>query len=706
MPVRKIPAPAPLAAALAFALASPVHAFEAAATDLDAVEVQGVHEKRPVSPKFTQPLLDTPQSVTIVPAELMREQGVTSLRDALRNVPGISMQAGEGGVPAGDNLTLRGFSARTDLFIDGIRDFGGYSRDPFNLEQIEVVKGPSSTHSGRGSTGGSINLASKTARAGNFNDIGVSADDGGMARVTADFNRELGQTSAFRVNLMGHHGGINGRDHVENQRFGVAPTLSFGLGTDTTTTVSLFHLEQDNVPDYGQPWVPGTNNALPESRNRTAPVDRSTWYGILERDYENTRTDLATVTVQHAFGDTVNLENITRWGASYRDSVITAPRFTADPGSTDITRAAPKTRDSRDGILTNVTNLRADLTTGSIEHALLVGLELAHEKSRNHARMEDTSAGTTPLTDLFNPDPHGAFAPLARDTHNDARAEADSAAIYVFDTVTFNPRWELSGGLRWDRFETEALTQGVTYGRTDTELNGRIGLVFKPVENGSIYAALGTSFNPSAEGMSLNAALADVAPEESRTGELGTKWDLLGGRLSLTSAIFRTEKTNVRIDVDPTASTTYALDGKQRVDGFEVGAAGRITRDWTVNFGYAFLDSEILSNRALPAEVGNEMPNTPRHSANLWTSYRINDSFDVGFGVQHVGSRWTSTANERLAKSYTTYDAMVGYRINEAVGLRLNAYNLSNKEYVDRVGGGHYIPGAERTVMLSADFSF
>jgi catecholate siderophore receptor len=335
--------------------------------------------------------------------------------------------------------------------------------------------------------------------------------------------------------------------------------------------------------------------------------------------------------------------------------------------------------------------------------------------------MEDPTV-TTPLTDLYNPDPHGAYSPILDNPIGDTRAEADTTALYVFDTMILSPQWEISGGLRWDRFETESLmwqaavpatpttpaipAGWITPGRTDTELNGRIGVVFKPVEHGSIYAAYGTSFNPSAEGMSLNPALAAVKPEESRTAELGTKWNLFDGRLMLTSAIFRTEKTNVRIDVDPTSATQYALDGEQRVDGFEIAAAGRITDAWTINFGYAFLDGEVLSNRAAPTEVGNELPNTPEHSANLWTSYDINDDWVVGFGVQHVGSRYTSTNNERLAKAYTTYDMMVGYTINDTVALRLNGYNLSNKEYVDRVGGGHYVPGAERTWMLSADFSF
>jgi catecholate siderophore receptor len=710
---RKIPATAPLAAALALVIAQPVQAFEASAgaTELGPVNVHGEREEQPTSPKFTQPLLDTPQSVTIVSAELMQEQGVTTLRDALRNVPGISMQAGEGGVPAGDNLSLRGFNARTDLFVDGIRDFGGYSRDPFNLQQIEVVKGPASTQTGRGSTGGSINLASKTAHSGSANRIGLSAGDDGLLRATADFNHELGDTSAFRVNLMGHDSEVNGRDHIENKRWGVAPTLAFGLGTNTEVHFGLFHLEQDNVPDYGQPWVPGTNNALPDDRNSTAPVDRANWYGILERDYEKTRTDMATVTVKHAFSETLKLDNTTRWGASTRDSVITAPRF-ASNDSTAITRAAPKTRDSRDSILANVTNLTSSFHTGSVKHDLAAGLELSHEKSKNRGRIEDRTAPATPATDLYNPDPHGAFAPLIRDPLTNVMAEADSAAVYAFDTLTLSPHWELSGGLRWDRFAVDTLAfdtntnvnAWVNRSRTDEVLSGRVGVVFKPIENGSIYASYGTSFNPSTEGMSLTAALADVEPEKNRTAEVGLKWNLFDDRVTLTSALFRTEKTNARTP-DPVDPTQTVLTGKQRVDGFEIGVAGRITRNWTVTGGYAWLDGKVLETND-PREADKALGNTPEHSASLWTTYAFTDDLEAGFGVQYVGERWTNNREERLADAYTLLDAMVSYRINETFALRLNGYNLANKEYIDRVGGGHYVPGAERTFMLSADFSF
>ena len=232
----------------------------------------------------------------------------------------------------------------------------------------------------------------------------------------------------------------------------------------------------------------------------------------------------------------------------------------------------------------------------------------------------------------------------------------------------------------------------------------RGGLVYKPVENGSLYFGYGTSFNPSAEGLSLSASTVELDPEESRTIELGTKWDLFDGRLMLTSALFRTEKTNARVDDPLDEGRLEVLEGEQRVDGFEVGFAGRITDAWTLFGGYAHLDSEVLASTE--GDVGNELGNTPRDSASLWTTYEFSDAWQAGFGTQHVGSRFSNTANTRMAKSYTLYDAMVGFKVSDALSLRLNGYNLSGKDYVDQVGGGHYTPGADRTFVLSADFSF
>ncbi|HYG78975.1 MAG TPA: TonB-dependent receptor plug domain-containing protein, partial [Pyrinomonadaceae bacterium] len=272
------------------------------------------------SPKYTEPLRDIPQTITVIPRDLIEEQGATTLRDVLRNVPGLTMTAGEGGTPAGDNLTLRGFSARNDLFVDGVRDISPQSRDPFNVEQVEVIKGPSSTISGRGSTGGIINLVSKSPSLARLYSGTLSFGTDETKRATADINLPLSDSAAFRLNLLAHDSGVAGRDVVENERWGVAPSLTLGLGTPTRYTFSFYKLKQNNISDYGIPWVPATNNVLVAYRNRPAPVPRDTFYGLKNRDFEKLNADIFTFRFEHNFNDNFSLRNQLRYGRSTRDS--------------------------------------------------------------------------------------------------------------------------------------------------------------------------------------------------------------------------------------------------------------------------------------------------------------------------------------------------------------------------------------------------
>lgn len=678
------------------------------------------------SPKYTEPLRDVPQTITVIPRAVMEEQGATTLRDVLRNVPGISIQAGEGGVPAGDNLSIRGFNARTDLFIDGIRDFGGYARDPFNFEQVEVVKGPASTYAGRGSTGGSINLVSKVPQMVPFYEGSLGLGTEEYKRATLDLNQPIENIgidgTAIRLNGMWTDSEVSNRDVVENERWGVAPSISFGLGTPTRVTLSYFHLEQDNIPDYGIPWVAGPNTAFPGRVDKAPRVDFSNFYGLKDRDYEETVTDLATATIEHDFNESLRLRNILRYGQTSRDSIVTAPRFQdIDPGTpgnqygTVIRRSDWKSRDQTDDILANQTDLTFDFATGQIDHTLVTGVEFARETSENYNR-ESTTGIDSPPTDLFNPNPHDPYTEAIRRDGAKVETVANSVAISAFDTVKLNDQWQLSGGLRWDHFDvdyksvpaTGATNPVVRLSRTDEMFSWRAGVVYKPLPNGSIYAAYGTSFNPSAEGLTLSdsdrsAANFKVDPEESQTFEIGTKWDFFEQRLALTGAIFRTLKTNART-VDP-ADNVLVLDGEQRVDGLELGAAGKITDDWQVYGGYTLLLSEVTKSKN-PAEKDKELSNTPKHSFSLWTTYDLPWNLQVGGGAVFVDSRFSNNSNQREAPSYVLFDAMAAYDINEHVTLRLNVYNLADEEYIDRVGGGHFIPGAGRSAMLTASFKF
>src|SRR5688500_8540959 len=330
------------------------------------------------SRKFTEPLRDIPQTITVVPASVIESQGATTLRDVLRNVTGISIQAGEGGVPAGDNLSIRGFSARTDFFIDGVRDVGGYTRDPFNVEQVEVVKGPSSSIAGRGSTGGMINLATKTPNLGTSRGASIGIGSSNHKRGTLDVNQPLAglDGAAFRLNAMWTDANSPGRDAVKNGRWGVAPSLAFGIGTPTRIMADYSHLDQQNVPDYGIPWVPAANVPLAAYADSAPPVSFSNFYGLTARDYENTDTDVATGRVEHDFGAATTLRSIVRFGRTRRDSLITAPRFESN-GSTAIRRTDWKSRDQADAIAASQTDVTSRFRTGPIAHTVSTGVELS-----------------------------------------------------------------------------------------------------------------------------------------------------------------------------------------------------------------------------------------------------------------------------------------------------------------------------------------
>ena len=660
------------------------------------------------SPRFTEPVRDIPQTITVIPSQLMVEQGAATLRDVLRNVPGITMQAGEGGTPAGDQLTIRGFSARTDMFIDGVRDFGGYARDSFNLEQVEVVKGPAFSSVGRGSTGGSINMVSKTPSLQGHTASQVTGGSAHQKRATFDVNRPLESVGgmAIRFNAMVQDSGVPGRDVVKNGSWGMAPSVSFGLGRPTQVTASFLHLSQDNVPDYGVPWVPATNVPLAAYANQPAPVDQSNFYGMKNRDYEDVNNNLGTVVVERHVGSTMTLRNQVRYGRTRRDSMITSPRFLENT-STTIRRTDWKSRDQFDTVLANHSDLVARFETSRAAHAVTSGMEFSREHDLNYTRIE--TGPTAPNTDLYSPNPNDPYVGgLAR---NGARTDAvaSSAAGYLFDTMTVGQHWELTGGLRFDRFdvdyESKAADGVVTpFERTDSMLSWHGGVVYKPRPNGSIYAGYGTSFNPSAEGLALSAATVGLEPEKTRNVEVGTKWDVFR-RLSVSAALFRTEKTNARTPGINPGDPPTVLQGKQIVSGIELGAAGNVTDRWSIFTGYAYMPSRIeASNTA--AEVDSNLTNTPLSTFSLWTTFRMPWELSLGGGAQYMDTVFRNAINTTSVPSYWLVNAMASRPLSTTLTLRLNAYNLMNEDYVDRFSGGHFIPGTDRAVALTAGFSF
>lgn len=679
------------------------------------------------SPKITEPLLDVPQTINVVPQSVIEERASTTLRDVLRVVPGITAGAGEGGGPQGDNFKIRGFAANNDMFVDGMRDMAQTTRDPFNLEQIEIFKGPASSYTGRGSTGGSLNQVSKSAKGDNFQNGSLTLGTDNTKRATVDLNQSLNgwmglDGAAVRLNAMGHTSEVEGRDYIEQNRWGFAPTIALGMNKPTRVTFNYFHLSRDDTPDYGLPLL---NGKVVDGTRKTAN------YGLLNIETDEGETDVATFKVEHDFNDAFMLRNQMRYGVDTRYAIVSPPRINAftvanglsthnasnaaNFGTSSATGANggnASGRDSKNELLINQTDLTSRFDTGFAGHTLVSGVELARETYRNAA----FSYTGVPATSLYNPNPFGFNGAYARGTTTDT--ESYSTAVYATDTIKLGQQWELVGGIRWDYFDAEttsvtATGTGTRASRIDRNFSYRGAVVYKPVEITSIYASYGTSFNPSAEALSLAAAAnstssALVAPEKNKSYEIGNKWELLDKKLALNTAVFRTLKTNARTD-DGVQSTTdpVVLEGEQRVDGVELSATGAVTDKWKIYTGYTYMSSRINSSKNA-SEVGNPIAGVPRHSISLWTTYQLPSDFEVGFGATHVGRRTAGNAVPYYVDDYTVFDAMVGYHLTKNVDLQVNILNLTDEFYLEQVhaGGRHAVPGAGRTALLTTSFKF
>lgn len=640
---------------------------------------------------------DAPQTVNIVPRIVMDERAATTVRDALRNVTGISLAAGEGGF-SGDNLTLRGFSARGDFFIDGIRDAGQYTRDSFFLDAVEVLKGPSSIMFGRGSTGGVINQISRQPLETTQGEVWLSGYTPGGVRGTADVNVRAGQVAA-RLGVMATRIDASERDHVYNQRWGVFPAITLGMGTPTTLTVSWLHQEEDNMPDFGVPYYQG----------RPLRVATSTFYGLDQTDRERTQTDVFTATLQHRFDENFTIRNIFRWANYGRELSATAPRLVANTVAGGITESSlvnrqPQVRNGFDALIVNQTEAAVNFETWGLRHDVVAGVEFGRESS------EITRFGQTgrPQANLLFPDFY-QMGRIAQTFTSDIKTTANTFAIYGVDRIRIGEMFEVMLGGRWDSFQAEQTNRGTNqvFERTDQQATWRAAFIFKPTPEVRTYITAGTSFNPSAESLTLAANNAELAPETATTYEIGGSWNVLEG-LRLNGSVFRIEKRNARTS-DPANDTLQVLDGIVRVDGFEISAVGQVTPEWNIMVGYTRLNSEIVeSNR--PAEVGKEFANVAPNTASLWTTYNLPHGIQLGGGISYVDRRYGNTTNTVQVPAYTRFDAAVSWQPEEGSlrGMRfqLNALNVGDTRTYDTVYTGHVVPGVGRTFIASVSARF
>ncbi|RON63969.1 ligand-gated channel protein [Pseudomonas fluorescens] len=700
------------------------------------------------SPKYTAPLVDTPRSVTVIPQQVLKDTGALNMQDALRTVPGITFGAGEGGNPQGDRPFIRGFDAQGDTYLDGVRDTGSQSREIFAVENIEVSKGPNSAIGGRGAAGGSINLVSKKAHLGNSFDGGFTWGSDQTQRYTLDGNYQFSDTAAGRLNLMSHESNVAGRDKVDYDRWGIAPSLAFGLGTDTRVNLDYYHLESNDTPDSGIPYtIPAGGSAARTKSNPDKPYaggDHSNFYG-LDRDFRKGRTDTATFAIEHDLSDSLTIKNTLRHGTSMQDYILTQPDDSKGNVNNGSLWRRANTRVSNTETTTNQTDLFGNFYVAGFKNSFSTGVEYTREESQkssynvNTDTTPRTSAATsncTPsmigassgynCTSLSNPNPNDPWNGAISRNYAGTDTQANTYALYVFDTLELNEQWLVNMGLRYDHFDTDYKTYnaaGTTTSKGDDTsefVTGQFGVVYKPAENGSIYASYATSATPPGntlgegqEGNPLggttdrsgNLLSSDMEPETTKNYEIGTKWDLLNDRLSLTADIFRTEKENARVQVD---TSSYENAGKTRVQGIELSASGKITDKWQVFAGYAFMDSEQVDGGPMgKANDGNELPNTPKNSASLWTTYQVTPKLTLGGGAFYVDDVYGSVANTTMVDSYVRYDAMAAYKLTKNVDLQLNVQNLTNETYYDKAFSTHFAnQAAGRTALLSTNFHF
>ncbi len=712
-----------------------------------AIETVVVTSRRASLDVVPEKILNIPQSINVVPAEVIRQQGVNNLQDALKNVPGITLNAGEGGTH-GDLVNLRGFPAGDDYFMDGLRDTGLYDRDTFDIDAIEVYKGPASTLFGRGSTGGVINQVTKTPELYPIDDLVVTGGTNAEIRATGDVNYVLGDTSALRLALMGQRSNVEDRPFTRTQRWGAAPSFAYGIGTDTTFTLKYLHQQEDNIPDYGIPFL----------FDKPAPVSRDKYYGLPQDDRFKTDVEVVTGRVEHKLSDIFTLSDTARYGSYWFDSRQTAAIFGTGncftdssapyyyPGATlcsSLGAAKPvpvtlnnplypvagtpadevwvlRDRPSSKGVITTLMNnfdLTANFATGALTHTLVAGVE-GDSEAASLVRFVNQDDEILP-TPLLNPDPYEPVGDVHQTTVRQTPVTSTKTfGTYLTDTINIGPQWALTGALRFDHFTADfdqPIGAATHFHHVDNVVSPRAAIVYKPTGETSFYFSYGTSFNPSAENLSLAASNKDLSPEKDRTFEIGGKAEVLDGLLSLTAALFDTEMTNARIS-DPLNPGLQTLAGTEHVNGLELNAQGRITPNWEIIAGYTYLDPTAVG-LAGPG-VHGPIPNTAHNQANLWTVYDFDHGLQAGLGLNYVGQVNAGTDNATIpgtiqiahVPSHVTLDGMIGYKITDTLTLQLNGYNLTDEyyfvnSYFTRPGENHTVPGAGRTFLLTVGAS-
>ena len=714
---------APLAALLVTtSLVSPAFAADAGtagaemADSADPIIVVGQREEYGVRSTSTATKTDTdikdiPQALTVVSESQIEDQQLRSIADVIYFVPGATPGTGESNR---DQITLRGNNTTADFFIDGLRDDVQYFRDFYNIDRIEVLKGPNAMIFGRGGGGGIVNRVTKRSSLGTNREILLSGDSYGGVRVTGDFDQPLAENVGVRLNAM-YENGDSFRRHVDLERYGISPTVAFMAGPDTRIDLSYEYLHDRRTTDRGLPS--DARDGAASIDNPIEPLDGfdKTFFGDPDDSFAKADVHIGTFGIEHQLADGLTIRNRTLYGNYdkfyqniFANSAV-LPTNLAFPERVRL--GAYNSANDRKNLISQ-TDLIWKNNLAGIDQTMLFGFEFGRQKSRNR-RLSGTISGSSiidgnavPLTDP-TADVDVIFAPAASDANN--RTKATIAAVYFQDQIRISPMFEIVAGLRFDSFKLEVddLRPHINaeFDRSDELWSPRLGLIFKPLDNLSIYASYSRSYLPQSGDQfgSLDVTTEALKPERFDNYEIGAKWEPVHGLLA-TVAIYRLNRSNTRA-TDPVSHLTV-LTGEQRSKGIEVGLERSISDNWQISAGYAWQKAEITETTA-SAPAGREVPLVPRHSFSLWTRYDVSPQFGVGFGAVARSKSFTSISNSVKLPGYARFDAALYYALTKDIEVQLNVENLFGADYFATAHNDNNIaPGAPTTARAMLRFGF
>lgn len=651
--------------------------------------------------KIDAPLRDIPQTVNVVPESVIKDQGAQSMEDVLKNVPGIGLSNGDG---QRDQVTIRGFSAIGDMYIDGVRDDALYFRDLSNIERVEVIKGPAAVLYGRGSSGGLINSISKKPSFTPKREVGMNFDSEGKRRTQFDTGWADPQSNqAYRV-TGAFEDSDTFRDDGYIDRKAIAPSAYFRLSDDLELNLGATYLYDKRLIDFG----------IPALGNRPVDVDRDKRFGSGDADQDYARSEVFSLTasLDYRINDNFTLTNTSRYyrydldrNNTLADSSPT--RFVTAPNG-ELLIKLNRGNVARDeyGVF-NQTELKQQAQLAGMQHNLLYGVEAGFQDKYQRVLSQTNVAQVPVYRDALVAVPEHAANLSSKGTNFQ-----QTTGLYVQDMIELNAHWKALVGVRYDIFGQEYdddRVQNIDLDRTDKTWSPRAGLVYQPDTIQSYYVSVSRSYQPSGEVFAVSPSNQHLEPEETTNYEIGAKWDLLDSRLSLTAAVFRLERTNMKT-ADPANPNLTVLAGEQRTDGFEATISGDLTDKWQIYAGYAYLDAEITKSNSKTNGVANEGQTptlTPRNSANVWLVRTLTPEWRVAAGANYVDERYTALDNVVVMPGYTTFDAALLYSVPQwDAALRLK--NVFNRDYYASAHGSVDLitPGAPRTLEASFNYRF